>query len=65
MPFRGRCPPEPGPGLEVRGYTYRAVDATDARDTHKNYKVSLLTTLPSSSYRNDAALSSSDVSPSS
>ena len=39
-------------------------DATDATQ-NINYKVSLLTTDPSSSYRNDAADSSSDVSPSS
>ena len=46
------------PGLSACGH--------HRRDTQKkNYKVSLLTTDPSSSYRNDAADSSSDVSPSS
>ena len=48
------------PGLKSSG-----THAPDERHTKKNYKVSLLTTDPSSSYRNDAADSSSDVSPSS
>ena len=51
-------------GVTASSATRTPGNATGATQK-KNYKVSLLTTDPSSSYKNDAADSSSDVSPSS